>query len=269
MHGATQTSVCVKPASAGTGIVFVRIDVPENNKIVARFYNVVSTTMCTTLSNAEGVKVSTVEHLCAAFFAHQITDVMVEISGPEMPILDGSSDLFHQLMLDAGIAELNAPYKTIEILEPVRVTQGIATAAFLPSMTRSFRFMFDAHSPFYAYTKGAHMDFNLEEDSFEVLCKARTFGLYEDAQKLLSAGLARGASLENTVILKEGQVMNESGLRYTDELLRHKVLDALGDIALSGFHIIGAFEGINSGHGLNNQLLHTLAATPDAWRIRT
>ena len=270
VHSATQVTLNIIPAEPNHGIQFLRIDQPDViARIPAHFKNVVSTIMSTTLANEHGLKVSTVEHLLSAFAGVGITNAVIEIDGPELPIMDGSSRPYLERIKAVGIQGQEAPVRAIEILKPIQIQEGNALAELIPHQGRLISFTWDENSPFYKVINGEHsltFDMNLN-DYAEIIAPSRTFGFYEDGQKLIAAGLAKGASLENTLVFRDEKLMNEEGLRSPDEIIRHKILDAIGDLALSGVVIYGHFKGINSGHGLNNKLLHTLFQTPEAWRI--
>lgn len=267
VHSGASTSLTLYPALEGTGYLFVRTDVAGfKNKILARYDSVFDTMMCTKIANSHGVSVSTVEHIIAALSGADITNAVIELSGPEVPIMDGSSLAFSKMIDRAGTQIQDSCIPTLKILKPVKVTHGNASAEFVPGDGRTISVCFKGHERLQNLTDSTEFSFDFEADDFSgLLSDARTFGFYEDAEKLWAAGLAKGASLENTVVIQDEKVMNEGGLRSEDEFIRHKVLDAIGDLALSNVAIIGHFSGINSGHALNNQLLRVLFATPDAW----
>ncbi|MBY0281401.1 MAG: UDP-3-O-acyl-N-acetylglucosamine deacetylase [Alphaproteobacteria bacterium] len=270
VHSGKSASLTLCPALEGTGYVFIRTDIASfKNKIQARYDSVVDTMMCTKIANSYGVSVSTIEHVVAALSGANITNVIIEVNGPEVPIMDGSSAAFSKMIDRAGVQTQDSYVPTLRILKPVKVTHGNASAEFVPGEGRVISVQFDGHDRLENLVDEVEFSFDLEIDDFsELLSDARTFGFYEDAEKLWAAGLAKGASLENTVVIQNEKVINEGGLRSKDELIRHKVLDAVGDLALSGVTIVGHFHGINSGHALNNQLLRVLFATPDAWTLK-
>lgn len=269
VHSGAIVHLSVLPAAPHAGITFVRIDQPELiASIPARFNNVVSTMMSTTLANSNGVNVSTVEHLMAALYGLGITNATIEVDAPEIPIMDGSAAVFAEHIVKAGVTAQEEPVRGIEILKSVSVENQHGKAEFLPYNERLISFTFTPENPFYKASSVHSFTFHVGSHDFESLvADARTFGFYEDGEKLKAAGLAKGSSLDNTVVFKEGTVMNPRGLRSADELVRHKILDAIGDLALAGVAIYGHFKGVNSGHGLNNKLLHTLFSTPEAWRF--
>ncbi|WP_165380267.1 UDP-3-O-acyl-N-acetylglucosamine deacetylase [Candidatus Finniella inopinata] len=267
VHSGQPVSLTLRPGKVDSGYIFVRTDVTSNSKIAGRYDHVVDTQLCTKLANAEGFSISTVEHVLAALAGAHITNAIIEVNGPEVPIMDGSSAVFSQLIEKAGIQPQNTVVRGIKILKPVRVTVGQSYAEFVPCEDRLVTMTFDGHGRLKKLAAKKEMTFDWDHDDFnDLLADARTFGFYDDAQKLLAMGLAKGASLENTVVIQdENTVMNPEGLRSSDELVRHKILDAVGDLALAGVRIQGHFRGVNSGHALNNQLLRALFNTPDAW----
>jgi len=267
VHSGLETSLTLYPALPGTGYVFVRSDIAApKNKLKADYQSVVDTRMCTRISNTYGTSVSTIEHVIAALAGAGITNSLIEVSGPEVPIMDGSSLVFSEMIKEAGTKVQNSSLPTLKILRPIRVEQGNASAEFLPGLGRTISMQFVDYGRLGTLTDETVFSFDLDTDDFsELLSDARTFGFFEDAEKLWAAGLAKGASLENTIVIQNKSIMNEGGLRSEDEFIRHKVLDAVGDLALAGVAIQGTFRGINSGHTLNNQLLRAVFETPDAW----
>ncbi|MBV9522456.1 MAG: UDP-3-O-[3-hydroxymyristoyl] N-acetylglucosamine deacetylase, partial [Alphaproteobacteria bacterium] len=223
--------------------------------------------LCTTLTNGEGIAVGTVEHLMAAFAGAEIDNVIVEIDGPEVPIMDGSAAPFLFLIECAGLNEQDAVRRAIKILRPVRAGDDARSAALLPDHGFSMSFEID-----FASKAVSRQDISLvlDGDSFKAeLARARTFGFLDDLDRMRAAGLARGGSLDNAIVVKGDAILNEGGLRYADEFVRHKLLDALGDLYLAGCPMIGHFRGLRSGHSLNRQLLEALFADPSAWCFTT
>ncbi len=267
VHSGKPASLTIIPASVGTGYVFVRTDLnaPENI-IPAKYDTVVDTMMCTKIANPYGVTISTIEHVLAALVGANVTNAIIEVNGPEVPIMDGSSSVFSQMIANAGVKTQEDKIPTIRILKPIKVTHGDASAEFVPSENRLVSMEFDGHGRLQNLMDETEYSFDLDADDFaDLLADARTFGFYEDAEKLWAAGLAKGASLENTIVIQGNSIMNEGGLRSEDEFIRHKILDAVGDLALAGVAIRGHFKGFNSGHALNNQLLRVLFSTPNVW----
>jgi UDP-3-O-[3-hydroxymyristoyl] N-acetylglucosamine deacetylase len=263
LHSGLPVTMTVRPAAPYTGFVFIRSDIQDKDALVYATYDrVVDTRMCTKISNADGVTVSTIEHIIAALQGMGITNAEITISGPEVPIMDGSSCVYTSELMRVGCSVQSARMRTLKILSSIRVGNESGFAEFHPSYSRQFDVTFD----FGGRLVENKFTFDLDNDDFhDLLADARTFGLYEDAVRLQQIGLAKGASLENTVVLSDGDVLNENGLRSNDELVRHKVLDAIGDIALSSCAIMGTFCAHNPGHGLNNQLLHALFASPSSF----
>jgi UDP-3-O-[3-hydroxymyristoyl] N-acetylglucosamine deacetylase len=232
--------------------------------IPADYRNVVDTSMRTTIGNEHGTTVSTIEHLMAALMGCGVDNAIVEVDGPEVPIMDGSAAPFVFLIECAGLEPLQAPRRSIEVLKPVEVRSGLSSARLIPadSFFVSFEIVYD--SPVVQRQRCALQPLN---GTFkEEVCRARTYGFMNEYEELRSKGLARGASLKNAVVVDDDQILNEGGLRYEDEFVRHKILDTMGDLYLAGAPLQAHFEGVRSGHGLNNQLLHALFDDPDAWR---
>lgn len=267
LHSGFPVRMTVRPAAPYTGFVFFRTDIKDkDNRIPACYEAVVDTMMCTKISNTSGVTVSTIEHIIAALQGMGITNAEIDISGPEVPIMDGSSCLYTQEFTRVGRSAQSARQRTLKITSTIRVEHKNGFAEFIPSHSRSFDVTFDFSGRLSGTNYPSNFLFDLDNDDFHcLLSDARTFGLYEDALRLKEAGLAKGASLENTIVLHNDVVMNEKGLRSNDEFVRHKVLDAVGDLALSGCGIIGTFRAYNPGHGLNNQLLRALFANQKAF----
>lgn len=265
LHSGKPVTLTLRPAVANSGYVFVRTDVPEGSRrIPARWDTVTDTAMCTKVSNAQGVSVGTIEHVIAALAGCGIHNAILEIDGPEVPVMDGSSSQFVELIHQASSRPQRKLLNPIKVLKTVVVKVGNSTATFKPSEEAKITMHFNANGRL--NNQNWSLSYYPDSDDFgDLLSAARTFGFFEDAQHLWSQGLAQGASLENTIVIKDGEVMNEDGLRFKDEFVRHKVLDAIGDLALAGSPIVGHFIGENSGHGLNNQLLRALFADESAW----
>ncbi|NQV57368.1 MAG: UDP-3-O-acyl-N-acetylglucosamine deacetylase [Rhodospirillales bacterium] len=265
LHSGKKVSLTLKPAPIGSGIVFRRTDLPGSNDIPANWKNVVETIMCTTLGNADGVRVATVEHLMAALAGCHVDNAVVEVSGPEVPIMDGSSHPFVFLIECAGLEVQDAERSVLEILKPVKVEIGNRYAELTPSDDFQVAFEIDFD---YAAVSTQKIAVNLVNGTFKKeIARARTFGFMDEVEKLQAAGLALGGSLDNAVVVDGETILNEGGLRYGDEFVRHKVLDAVGDLYLAGMPIHGSYHGVCAGHALTNQLLRTLFADATAWRI--
>ncbi len=256
--------MCLRPAPAATGIVFKRIDVPRpRQKIPARYELVADSRLGTTLMNDSGVEVATVEHLMAALAGCGIDNVLIELDGPEVPAMDGSAAPFVFLIDCAGIAELSVPRVALRILKEVRVEEGEKFVFFSPGEGFSAQLEIEFPSAAIKYQK-FYFDFSPAAFKAEI-SRARTFGFLTDVENLRNSGRALGGSFDNAVVIDGDVILNKGGLRYADEFVRHKMLDAIGDLYLAGAPIIGRFTGSRSGHSLNNALLRTLFATPDAW----
>ncbi len=264
LHSGDKILLTLRPAPVNTGIVFRRTDLEGEPEIPASYKYVSETTLCTSLEH-EGVRVATVEHLLSAFAGLGIDNAYVDIDGPEVPIMDGSAAPFVFLIQSAGVSEQNAPKRFIRILKPVRVEDQGKYVQFLPhdGYRVSFKIEFD-HPVFNDKPQTASFDFSSTSYLKEV-CRARTFGFLSDYEKLREANLAKGGSLDNAIVVDDYRVLNEDGLRFDDEFVKHKVLDAVGDLYLLGSSLIGAFEGYRSGHELNNRLLKALIEAEDAW----
>ena len=268
LHSGEKVYLTLKPAPVDTGIVFCRVDLDPVVQIPARAHNVGATTMSTTLVNGD-VKVDTVEHLLSAMAGLGIDNAYVELSASEVPIMDGSAGPFVFLIQSAGLEEQDAPKKFIRILREVTVTEGDKRATFLPfeGFKVSFEIDFD-HPVFKDRTQNASVDFSSTSFVKEV-SRARTFGFMSDLEYLRKHNRALGGSVENAIVVDEAGVMNEDGLRYEDEFVKHKILDAIGDLYQLGNSLIGEFRGYKSGHALNNQLLRRLLEQDDAWEVVT
>ena len=266
LHSGARVAMSLHPAKRDSGIVFRRSDVAGPDRdIQARYDRVSDTRLCTTLSNDAGVSISTVEHLMAALAGCGLDNVIVEVNGPELPIMDGSAEPFVFLIDCAGVTAQAASRRAIRILKTVSVEVGESSARVEPwdGSTIEIEVDFDtaviARQPLFV---------DLLSDNFrDRLSRARTFGFLHEVEALQAAGLARGGSLENAVVISGDTVLNEGGLRYDDECVRHKALDCVGDLYLAGGPVIGHFRGIRPGHAINNKLLRRLFADRSAWEI--
>jgi UDP-3-O-[3-hydroxymyristoyl] N-acetylglucosamine deacetylase len=264
LHTGKKVLMTLRPAAADAGIVFRRVDLATPVDIPAHANNVGETTLGTTLVNG-GVKVSTVEHLLSAFAGLGIDNAVVEVSAPEVPIMDGSAGPFVFLLQSAGILELKAPKRFVRINKKVRVEDGDKWAQFEPFDGFKVNFEIEFNHPiFKRRAQKASMDFSTTSFLKEV-SRARTFGFMRDLEHMRSRNLALGGNLDNAIVLDDFRVLNEDGLRYEDEFVKHKILDAIGDLYLLGHSLIGEFSGHKSGHALNNRLLRTLLADASAW----
>ena len=264
LHSGEKVYLTLRPAPVDAGIVFRRVDLDPVVEIPARADSVTETMLCTGLSQ-DGGKVMTVEHLMSAMAGLGIDNAYVELSAPEVPIMDGSSGPFVFLLQSAGIAEQDAPKRFMRIRETVEVREGDKVARFEPhdGFRIGFTVEFD-HPAIPASRSRAEVEFSTTSYVREV-SRARTFGFMRDLEFMRERNLGLGGSMDNAIVLDEFRVLNEDGLRYADEFVRHKILDAVGDLYLAGRPIIGAFEGFKSGHALNNKLVRALLAQPAAW----
>ena len=268
LHSGEKVYLTLRPAAVDTGIVFRRMDLDPIVEIPALAKNVGETTMSTTLVK-DDVKVDTVEHLLSAMAGLGIDNAYVELSASEVPIMDGSAGPFVFLIQSAGLEEQDAPKKFIRILREVTVEDGEKRATFMPfeGFKVGFEIEFD-HPVFEGRTQTACVDFSSTSFVKEV-SRARTFGFMRDIEFLRTNNLALGGSVDNAIVVDETSVLNEDGLRYEDEFVKNKILDAIGDLYLLGKSLIGEFRGYKSGHALNNLLLRTLLEQPDAWEVVT
>jgi len=266
LHTGQHVRLSIRPAAAGTGVVFVRTDLAQGDNLVpARADCVTQTRLGTVITNASGVSVSTIEHLMAALSALGVDNAIIELDGPEVPIMDGSAQPFVQLLDQAGFRRQSTAQRVIEILRPVEVIEGDKRAALLPAERFEMRFEIDFDNPVIGHQE---VELVVTEDSFRTeLAAARTFGFVEGVEALRAAGLARGGSLDNAIVIDGDKVLNDGGLRFADEFVRHKALDAIGDLYVLGMPIQGRFEGIRAGHGLNNAVVRALLSQPEAYRI--
>lgn len=264
LHSGDKVLLTLHPAPVNTGIIFRRTDLDPVVEIPALYDRVCDTMLCTSLQE-NNFKVSTVEHLLSAMAGLGIDNAYIDIDGPEVPIMDGSAAPFVFLIQSAGIHEQQAEKKFIRILKPIEVKQGEKYARFVPYEGYKISFTIDfAHPVFSGKPQNATFDFSTTSYVKEV-CRARTFGFLSDYEKLRACNLAKGGSLDNAIVVDDYRVLNEDGLRFEDEFVKHKVLDAMGDLYLLGSGLIGAFEGYKSGHELNNQLLRKLMQYQHAW----
>ena len=264
LHSGEKVILTLRPAPVNTGVVFRRIDLKPIVEIPASFEHVSDTTLCTSLQH-QGVRVATVEHLLSALAGLGIDNAYIDINAPELPIMEGSAAPFVFLLQSAGIREQEAPKRFIRILKPVRIENHGKYVQLLPHKGYRISFTIDFDHPVFN-DKPQKAIFDFSETSYvKQVCRARTFGFLSDYEKLRQCDLAKGGSLDNTVVVDDYRVLNEDGLRFDDEFVQHKVLDAIGDLYLLGSSLIGAFEGYKSGHELNNKLLRALVQRQDAW----
>ena len=265
LHSGHQVSLTLHPAPAGTGIVFVRTDIEgEAAKIPARFDAVSDTRLSTTIQNRFGTSISTIEHVMSALYGLDVDNAYVLVSGPEVPIMDGSSQSFADMIAKVGLAPQNGLRRAVRILKEIRVQEGDAWATLTPAQDFQIELEIDFSKRGLASQKAR---FTPSQESYlDVISTARTFCFEEDVVMMRQAGLALGGSLDNAVVIGSGdQVLNEDGLRFDNEFVRHKILDAVGDLGLAGAPILGHFAGFKSGHRVNNLLLRALFADQTAW----
>jgi len=266
LHSGEKITMTLRPAVEGTGVRFVRRDVSGfDREVIADYRNVVDTNLGTTLSNADGTMVSTVEHLMAAFWGCNLDNVIVELDGPEIPIMDGSAEPFVFLIECAGIEKQKQQRRVIEALKHVEVRDKDKHVSITPADKFSVSLEIDFDSKVISNQRAV---FDSSDISFKTdLCRARTFGFEHEVSYLQSKGLARGGSLDNAIVVSGDKVLNKGGLRYANEFVRHKILDCIGDFYLSGALVTACFSGYRSGHDLNNRLLRAFFADRDAWRV--
>ncbi|MEK6734665.1 MAG: UDP-3-O-acyl-N-acetylglucosamine deacetylase [Pseudomonadota bacterium] len=268
LHSGSFVNLSLLPAPVDAGIVFKRVNADKSHiGEVKAEYDLVSTTFLGTnlVSKDQKIKIATVEHLMAALWGCGIDNVFVEVDADELPIMDGSSDHFVFMIESAGIVEQNVGRRFIEVLRKVEVSDGEAKAFIAPSSDFSVQMDIAFNDNIIAKQS---CSFFANTSSFKIeLARARTFGFLKDVEKLKEMGLIKGGSLDNAIVVDEDKVLNDNGLRYENEFVRHKILDSIGDLYLAGARIMGSFHGIKSGHSLNNQLLRTLFADKSAWRI--
>ncbi|EKE71445.1 UDP-3-O-acyl-N-acetylglucosamine deacetylase [Gallaecimonas xiamenensis] len=269
LHSGNKVSLCLRPAPVNTGIVFRRVDLDPVKEIPADGRLVQDTMLCTCLHGEEGVKVATIEHLCAALAGLGIDNLYVEIDSPEIPIMDGSSSPFVFLLQSAGVEEQNAAKKFIRIKDVIRVEMGDKWAEFRPYQGFKMDVAIDFNHPaMEGRNQRLVMDFSTTSFVKEV-SRARTFGFMKDIETLRANNLALGGSMENAVVLDEYKILNGEGLRYEDEFVKHKLLDAVGDLYLAGHSIIGEFRSYKSGHALNNLMVREILAHQEKWELVT
>ncbi|MDA8814242.1 UDP-3-O-acyl-N-acetylglucosamine deacetylase [Luminiphilus sp.] len=268
LHTGDTVLLTLCPAPVDTGIVFRRTDLNPVAEIPARADLVGETTLSTCLIHGEA-RVSTIEHLLSAMAGLGVDNAYVDVTAPEIPIMDGSAAPFVFLLQSAGIVEQHAAKKFIRVRKEVTVTDGDKTASFLPLEGFKISFGIDFDHPVFKH-RAATTEIDFSTTSFvREVSRARTFGFVEEIEYLRSKGLARGGSMDNAVVIDDYKVLNQGGLRYDDEFVKHKVLDAIGDLYLLGYSLIGEYRAFKSGHALNNQALRTLIANKDAWEMVT
>ncbi|ADL54385.1 UDP-3-0-acyl N-acetylglucosamine deacetylase [Gallionella capsiferriformans ES-2] len=268
LHSGEKVTLSLRPGQVDGGIVFRRVDVKPVQDIQARPHLVHDTRLSTCMEQ-NGVRVATIEHLMSALAGLGVDNAIVEMDGAEVPIMDGSAGTFIFLLQSAGIVEQSAAKKFIRIKKPVEVVQGDKWVRFEPYNGYKLTFTINFAHPVFASSK-QHVTVDLNEHSYiRDISRARTFGFMQDVENMRAQGLALGGSLDNAIVMDEYRVLNPDGLRFEDEFVKHKVLDAIGDLYLLGHAVIGAFSGFKSGHALNNALLRALLADEMAWEFVT
>lgn len=266
VHSGAPASLTVKPAPSSSGIVFVRTDVTDRpNVIPARWDHVTDTRLCTVVANRDGVSVSTVEHVLSAFAAMGLDNAIVEIDGPEVPIMDGSAVCFAEALMTAGLARQNAGRRALRVKKQVTLVDGDKEVTLTPADGQFFGFDIAFDNALIGKQSYTH---ELTEDTYrDAIATARTFGFLHEVEQLRKMGLARGGSLDNAIVVDGDKVVNPDGLRFRDEFVRHKILDAIGDLYLAGMQLLGHYHGVKAGHAMNNRILHTLFADASAFEV--
>ena len=265
LHSGKFANLKIKPASPNTGIIFIRTDLTKNNIVIPHVNNVCSAVLCTTISNEHNVKISTLEHLMGAMFGLGIDNAIVEIDSEEVPILDGSAKIFIKEFLNSGIEISNTPIKVIRINKKIEFSQGQKSISIEPTKVN---LEIDFELKYQNELIGNQRNkLRIYEDDLNDIFNSRTFCLYEDVEKLRNAGLAQGGSLENAIVVKDSEVLNEGGLRNEKEFVNHKILDCMGDIFLSGYKLIGKIICSQGGHKLTNDLLRRVFENKDNFSI--
>ena len=258
IHTGTKVNINILPANPNSGIIFKRIDLHKNNLVFANYSNVVDTTLCTTISNEYGTKVSTIEHLMGAFYGIGIDNALIEIDSQEVPILDGSAKIFINAINEIGLRFSDQPIKIIKINKSIKIQDGEKYISLDKSnISGDIEFELKYNSKIIQNQKNK---INIFEDNLDEIFNSRTFCLYEDIEKLKKLNLGKGGSLENAIVIKDNKILNIDGLRNAKEFVNHKILDCMGDLFLSGYKIIGSLKCSQGGHKLTNQLLRKLFA---------
>lgn len=270
LHTGRMVQMTLSPAAVNTGITFIRTDIDNGEgaraQVAAQYHHVTDTMLGTTIENMYGTKVSTIEHLMAALWGLGVDNAIIEVGGPEVPIMDGSSDPFVFLIECAGVVEQADARRILKIDQTLTVSEGDSTITIMPHDG----FVLDVEIAFnHAVISQQQAEYDFSRVTFrQMLSRARTFGFARDVERMQSLGLARGGSLNNAIVIGDEHVLNEDGLRYDDEFVRHKALDCVGDFFLAGMRIEGRVMAYKPGHGINNKLLKTIFAHKNAWHIK-
>ena len=265
LHNGTEVNLTIKPSKPNTGIIFKRVDINSNNIIHANFKNVVEPVLCTKLVNENGIAISTIEHLMAAFYGEGIDNVLVEVDAPEIPIMDGSAIEFVDAIRSAGVKEQNEPRKFIKVLKKVEIKDGqkfISIEPLSQDLIIDFEIIFN--NPL---IRTRRKEFKLSNNDLTEIYNSRTFCLYEEIDNIKRMGLAKGGSLDNAIVVQGSKILNEDGLRNRHEFVYHKILDCLGDIMLSGNRIFGHIKTSQGGHALTNKLLMKFFSNKANWSL--
>jgi len=265
LHSGKMVEVKVLPSSPNTGITFVRNDLKKNNIIVPNVFNVSDASFCTTISNEFGIKISTIEHLMAALYVKSIDNAVIEVNGPEIPIMDGSSQEFLKLIDDVGLEISDQPIKLIKIDKEISFSIGEKFIKISPS-TVNLTIDFEINFPNSLIGKQRNA-VNIYEDNLDKILSSRTFCLYDDIEKLKKMNLAKGGSLKNAIVVKDNEILNKEGLRNNKEFVNHKILDCIGDIYLTGYKMLANITCSQGGHNLTNQVLRKLLANEANYSI--
>ena len=268
LHSGNLINVTLKPAKENTGIIFIRTDVDKKIKersIKALYSNVSDTSLCTTIENEYGIKVSTIEHLMAAFNGTGIDNIIIELNGPEVPIMDGSSLPLIEIIENCGIESLKVKRKILKILKKIEVRVDNKYCSFVPSKEQKFSVEIDFENKAVGKQSASTSLANYNFKNFA--SNARTFGFMKDVEYMRSQGLGLGGSIDNCIIVDNNEIINPEGLRHENEFSRHKLLDAVGDIYTSGYRIQGSYKGLRCGHYINNLLLHELFKSNENYEI--
>ena len=265
LHSGANVTMTVKPAKPNSGILFKRVDIKENNIIIPNIFNVSSAVLCTTISNAHGVSISTLEHLMGAFYGMGIDNALVEIDNEEVPILDGSAKLFVEAINEVGIETSNEPIKIIKIEKKIEFKDGAKYISIEPNkMSLEIDFELKYENSLIGNQRNT---IKVYESDLNDVYNSRTFCLYEDVEKLKKMGLAKGGSLENAIVVDKNKILNKEGLRNKKEFVNHKILDCMGDLYLTGYKIIGKIICSQGGHKLTNQLLRKVFQSKENFSI--
>ena len=265
LHSGKAASILIKPALPNTGILFIRKDLPTSVAIPASFEFVTQTKLATTLGRNH-VTISTVEHLLSAFKLMEIDNALVEVFGPEVPIMDGSAAAFCEMIAGAGVFEQEAPKKVAIVKKRIEVRMGDKVALIEPSERLQIKARIEWNHPSIGVQE---FSYTLGESDFRSIAMARTFGFMKDVENLKKMGLVQGGSLDNAIVLDEARIINKGGLRYPNEFVRHKVLDAIGDFALAPMPILGDVTLVKAGHELHSELVHAIFSNPENYEVKT